>query len=371
MTRALRIGIAARALSLPYGGVREYLGATLRALMELGAPHQFFVYYADACHVGMAPGAAEVVLRAPHKGVWDHAVLPLRLAHDRPDVVWFPHNVSALGVRAPAVVSVMDLLYFPVPEFGGREYPWADTLYMRLMIPRSLRAARRIMTISDWTARDAERLLGIPRSAMRTIPLAPGVAAPPSRAECMRVRQVYGLARPYFLYAGTLSPRKNVRLLVEAFGRLKDELPHDLVLVGAPGDREQRIDDLLTRYGIAARVRRLGLVPRADLSALYGAADAFVFPSRYEGFGLPPLEAMACGCAVVCSNATALPEVTGEAALLFDPDDVEALVEHLRLLAHDRALRASLVSKGFAQAARFDYTRTAAAILALLEDAAG
>ncbi|HWQ12459.1 MAG TPA: glycosyltransferase family 1 protein [Roseiflexaceae bacterium] len=369
MAQSLHIAISARALNLPYGGVRECVEGTIRELLRLGSPHRFTLYYADSRWLGAHPDAQEVYLHAPHKFLWDHAVLPARLARDRPDVVWYPHNVSSLGLRLPSVVTVHDLLYFSVPEFPQREYAWPDTVYMRLMIPYSLRRARRVITVSDWTAHDVKRLLGVPHEKLRTVHHAPGEGFGPQPAAAKRVGEAYGLHRPFFFYAGTLSPRKNVRVLVEALGRLRDELPHDLVLTGGPGYIETPLDDLVARYGLAGRVRRLGLVPRADLAALYSAAEALVFPSRYEGFGIPALEAMACGCPVICSNATSLPEVVADAALTFDPQDVAALAGHMRAIAGSRALRGRLAAAGLARAGAFSYTRAAREVLAVLEEA--
>src|SRR4029079_11022849 len=129
-------------------------------------------------------------------------------------------------------------------------------------------------------------------------------------------------------------------------------------------------DDLLLKHGIASRVKRLGAVPKDDLVALYNAAAAFVFPSLSEGFGIPPLEAFACGCPVICSNATSLPEVVGDAALMFDPQDAHALAAHLQAAASDAGLRERLRRAGFERVRQFSYTRTAQELLGLLEDAA-
>ena len=171
--RSLHIAISARAMSFLFGGVKEYITAIVRELLNVNVHHRFSIYYADANLIGTNIAANEVYLAASHKFVWDHWVLPQRLIHDKPDIVWFPHNVSSYMLKLPTVVSVMDMLYFRVPEFPHREYAWLDTLYMRAFIPQSLRRARRIMVISDWTGHDVNRLLGIPYEKLRTIYLAP------------------------------------------------------------------------------------------------------------------------------------------------------------------------------------------------------
>jgi glycosyltransferase involved in cell wall biosynthesis len=357
-------------MSFPFGGVKEYVTSVIRELLELNSAHRFTLYYADRALIGTNPTAQEIYLPAAHKLLWDHWALPRQLAKLRPDVVWFPHNVSSLGLTRPTVVSVMDMLYFPLPEFPQREYAWLDTCYMRAFIPRSLRCANRVMAISNCTAHDITRLLSIQAKKIQTIYLAPGrefqpLAEPQSRA----VRTTYGLDRPFFFYAGTLSARKNVRLLIEAFGRVQHDLPHDLVITGGTWLIDVPFDDLLRKHGIAGRVKRLGTVSKDDLVALYNAAEAFVFPSLYEGFGIPPLEAFACGCPVICSNATSLPEVVGDAALLFDPHDAQALAAHLKAVVSDAGLRERLRQAGFERVREFSYTRTAQQLLGLLEDA--
>ncbi len=373
----LSIAVSGRAMGHAVGGVREYTREMVRELVAADSPHRFTLYYADrglaGTHGGRGDRVREVFLPAPHKLAWDHWALPRALRHDRPDVVWFPQNVISLGLRMPAVVSVMDLLYFRVPEFPRREYLWPDILYMRAMIPRSLRQARRVACISEWTRRDAQRLLGIDPAKMRAIPLAPSRAfLDRAAADPAEVRRRYGLDRPFFFYAGTRSVRKNIRCLFEAFARCHRDLPHDLVLTGGGGHVvvEDRAEDVLDRHGLRGRVKVLGLIPQEDLAALYGAADAFVFPSRYEGFGLPPLEAMARGCPVVSSTATSLAEVVGDAALTFSPDDPDQLAQHLRAVAGDPALRARLRAAGLAHSARFSYADSARQLLRLLEEAA-
>jgi glycosyltransferase involved in cell wall biosynthesis len=211
----------------------------------------------------------------------------------------------------------------------------------------------------------------MPREKITTIYLACGGEFRPAlETERTAVKRKYGLTRPFFFYAGTLSPRKNLRLLIDAFGRIQRAIPHDLVITGGGGYIEIPLNDLIAQHGMSERVRRLGVVPKDDLIALYGAADAFVFPSLYEGFGIPPLEAFACGCPVLSSNATSLAEVVGEAALTFDPHDADTLAGHLHAVGTDAALRERLIQAGYERVRQFNYVRTAAGVLAMIEEAA-
>ncbi len=369
--KRLHIAIVARALSHNFGGVREYVESLIDNLIAMGTPHHYTIYYSDRRLIGRFPTATEVAIPSFHKLIWDHWLLPLRLRQDRPDVAWFPQNNISLGVNCPTVVSVTDLLYFPIPEFPRREYAWADTLYGRISMPRSLRQATRIMAISDHTAYDITRLIGIDASKIRTIHLAPAARYRRlTAAECAPTQQKYNLRRPFFFYAGILSPRKNVRVLVEAFGKIAGEIEHDLVLTGGPSSLEIPFTDLTERYGIRGRIHRLGKVSGDELVALYNLADAFVFPSLYEGFGIPPLEAFACGCPVISSAATSLQEVVGDAALIFNPNDSDMLAAHMRAIIANQSLRERLVRAGLERVSSFSYQRAAQELLTLLEEAA-
>jgi len=367
----LHIAIVARALSHDFGGVREYVESLIGELIGMGTPHRYTIYYSDRRLIGRFPIASEVAITAPHKLIWDHCLLPLRLRRDRPDVAWFPQNNISLGINCPTVVSVTDMLYFSIPEFPRREYAWADTLYGRISMPRSLRQAARIMAISDHTAYDIRRLIGIDAGKIRTIHLAPAARYRRlTAAECAPTRQKYNLRRPFFFYAGVLSPRKNVRVLIDAFGKIAGEIEHDLVLTGGSCSLEVPFTDLVKRYDIQGRIHRLGKVDADELVALYNLADAFVFPSLYEGFGIPPLEAFACGCPVISSAATSLREVVGDAALIFNPEDPDTLAAHMRAVVTNQALRERLVKDGLERVSRFSYRRAARELLTLLEEAA-
>lgn len=180
-----------------------------------------------------------------------------------------------------------------------------------------------------------------------------------------------GLVRPYVLAVGNLEPRKNLPGLLRAFARLAPEVPHDLVLVGAEGWLTGEIHATLDELRLGGRVRMTGFVEDADLPAWYGAADLFVYPSLYEGFGLPVLEAMACGAPVVTSNVSSLPEVAGDAALLVDPSDVDSIAEEMRRGLTDAALALDLRRRGQLRAADFTWDRTAEQTVAVYREVAG
>jgi glycosyltransferase involved in cell wall biosynthesis len=361
MSKPLHIAIVARAMSHPVGGVREFVRDVCDALMALGSEHRFTFYYADPELLGRYPDANEKLLSASHKLLWDHWVVPRELKKDDPDVVWFPHNVMALNCSFPAALTIYDMLYFDVPDFATREYAKLDCLYMRKFIPRSINRARKVMTISDWTARDAHNILGTPMEKMRTVYLAAGPE--------FRVLDPKPVAdTPFFFYAGTLSPRKNTRRLFEAFGKIAQDVPHDLVLTGGGQMLEVDHSDIVAEYGLESRIKRRGLVSKQELVELYNSATAFVFPSLYEGFGIPPLEAFACDCPVISSDATSLSEVVSDAGLIVDPLDVDALAAAMKRVVTEEGLRESLICAGRERAKQFSYAKSAREILEVLED---
>jgi len=270
--------------------------------------------------------------------------------------------------RTPVVLTVHDLTLLRLPEVG--------TAALRRSVRRAAAeagAARLVIADSEATRRDLIELAGVAPAAIRVVPLGVGAEFRPQPVAAARaaVTTRFGLTEPYLLHLGTVEPRKNLPLLVEACARLWREgrLTHRLVLAGPPGWGSAALEASIARHGVGDRVRRLGRVADAERPALYGAADAVLIPSVYEGFGLPLLEAMACGAPAVASDAGALPEVAGDAALLLDPRDAQAWAEAIAALLGDPALAARLRTAGPPRAAAFTWARCARETLAVYREA--
>ena len=278
-------------------------------------------------------------LRRPHV---ESAVGPVDVVHDMGYVV--PPS------RAPLVATVHDLLFLRYPE----HYTWHTRAVLRRGLSLALRHARLVMCPSEATI-EACRAAGFGSDRLRLVPWGVRAAAPdPPSAGAVLDR--FRLRRPYVLFVGTVEPRKNLRRVLSAFDGLgRRDL--DLVLVGPRGWRE---DLSAVAAPLGERVRRLDSVPRRDLPALYGAAGAVVYPSLAEGFGLPVLEAMAAGAAVITSAGTAMEEVAGDAAVLVDPLDANAISEGIARILDDRQLAQDLRSRARARAATFTWDRSAA-----------
>ena len=273
-----------------------------------------------------------------------------------PDLVHYPANFGSFMGREPFVVTVHDLSFMRHPEW----FRWSRALYYRNAARRSVHRARRVIVDSEATATDVKKFLGIDAKKIDVIPL--GLDASWHQAEedsITRVRQQYALPEQYFLYAGTLEPRKNVPRILSAWDRIAGETSRDLVLAGRVGWKAEAIEKALAQVRYPERVHRPGFVDDGDLPAVMSGAATFVWPSLFEGFGLPPLEAMACGTPVISSNSSSIPEVTGDAALLVDPESVDALAEAMRALSDSPALAKELSEKGLARVRPFTWTRTA------------
>jgi glycosyltransferase involved in cell wall biosynthesis len=262
------------------------------------------------------------------------------------------------------VITICDVTPLLFPGTHGRMNVW----HHRLALPEILRRADRVITISNCSKRDIMRIYGLPDRKVSVTLLAaderfcPDPVGVPGSA-------LAALPRPYILNVGTLEPRKNLEGLLRAFARAcQAGVPHTLVITGARGWGRSRLAPLPRELGIADRVVFTGFVPDEDLPHLYAGADFFVYPSLYEGFGLPVLEAMASGTPVITSNLSSLPEVAGDAALLVDPRSEAELAGAMVRLAGEAGLGAALRVRGLDRAAEFSWRRTADETLAIYRD---
>ncbi len=282
------------------------------------------------------------------------------------------HGLDARMVgqgRAKRVVTIHDISQYSQRFSGPR--------HSRKMIRRyrrSIEGADRIIVTSRFTREEILRFFRIPEEKISVVPL--GVDArmrPRSAEEIEPVLRRYGIRAPYLLHVGRIEARKNVRRTLEAFARVRGRLarPVEVVLAGGRGHGGEEVPQAIERLGIRESIRPIGFVSREDLPFLYAGAELLLFASLYEGFGLPVLEAMACGTPVLTSNVTSLPEVAGDAALQVDPRDVEAIAEGLVRLLEDPLLREGYVSRGLERAARFGWDRTARETLAVYREVAG
>jgi len=294
-------------------------------------------------------------------------LLPLERGLRGIDVFHATNYATPRSRNTPIVLTVHDLALLRYPELG--------TAALRRLVggvAAGVAVARRIVADSEATARDLRELLAVPASRLRVV--YPGCDPAFFRIDaeaCHAVLARHGLRAPYLLHVGTLEPRKNLVHLLRAYQRartLSTDLP-PLLLAGADGWGAAAVRAAIEGLALGEHVRLIGHIPAGDLPALYSAAALFVYPSRYEGFGLPALEAMACGAAVITSDVASLPELVGDAALRVDPDDMPALADAIVRVLTDSALRNALQQAGPLRAAAFTWDRCARAMLAVYDEA--
>lgn len=304
------------------------------------------------------------------RALWMQVQAPRLLRRLRADVVHFTNGMVPVVSAVPTVVTIHDMSLTLYPEF----HPLRRVLLNRPFVNLAARRADAIITVSESARRDIVRLYGIDASRVHVVHEA---AAPAFRVirdpfELQRVRQRHGLAERFILYVGTIEPRKNLPTLIDAFARRRaaGDLPHQLVCAGPYGWLSDDIEAQIDRLNIRDAVRFTGYVPFDELPAIYNLAEMFVFPSVYEGFGLPVVEAMACGTPVVTGSVAALNEVAGDAAERVEVLDAAALGDTLVALALNRERREDLARLGLSRAAEFSWQRAAADTLNVYRQAA-
>lgn len=336
-------------------GIGQYTARLLAALRRVAPQHTYL-------EVGWGK---EPAMRLHNRLLWQQLLAPRQAQRLHADLLHAPGFDAPAWKPCPVVLTCHDLIGMLFP----RNLPPISRLYWARWLPFSVRFADAIIADSHATQRDIVRLLAIDPSRITVIPL--GVDPhfrPQEAAEIARVRAAHRLPRAYLLFVSTLEPRKGIDTLLDAFAAVHSQRPDlALVIAGKRGWYWQALLDRMAALGIAAHVHLLDYVPASDLAALYSGASVFVFPSRYEGFGLPVLEAMACGVPVITTNVSSLPEVAGDAALLTPPDDAATLAAAIEAVMGQPALQAELRARGVAQAQRFTWERTAAATLAVYE----
>lgn len=288
-----------------------------------------------------------------------NAPLPAELFSGRCDLYHSPDFTLPPLARARGVVTVHDLSFLRVPECA---LPSLRS-YLERVVPRSVARAKHVLADSSNTRDDLVALLNVAPEKISVVPAGVELRFAPMSDEDLlaTVRARYGLPERFILSVGTLEPRKNFPGLIAAYAemRRRTALPHGLVIAGREGWLYDAIYKQVAVEGVAEHVRFLGFAADADLPALYNLAELVAYPSLYEGFGIPPLEALACGIPVVCSNTSSLPETVGDAALTVDPHDTAALAEAMSAALTDPALRAQMVERGLAQAAKFTWRAAA------------
>ncbi len=382
----LRIGLMLRAVD-EYDGAGVYIRQLCDALFEMDRLNQYVLFYMHEKQLGRYARVANVrerVVKARGKLLWDQIHVPWAARRENLDVL-FHHKFSIpLFAPCPTVVQQRGTEYWTFPEYYTRLADRVNRWYNMVGIPLFCRSAARVLTNSNSLAVELETLAGVPREKMSTVYAAADSRFVPITDQTLleRARAKYDLpSSAFFLmvvkgyarieYAGkALCPRKNVEGTLTAYARVRDSVPDcpPLVILGA-GVANRLTPNVLREYVDPTAVIIPGLIDHADMPALYSLAGALLFPSYYESFGIPLVEAMACGCPVITSNAPACPEVVGDAALVVPPDDVAGLALAMTRILREPGLSANLRARGLVRAQHFSWSESARRLLAELNRA--
>lgn len=368
----MKVGINAHALGLGIGGIETYVRNIVQGIGSLDPCGDYTLFLNAPLPVDAIPGAEHmrrVVVRPEHVVVRNLITLPLAIARERVDLVHVQMAAPPL-CPAPIVVSLHDLVHERYPQFFTRD----AALQFRALVPLTVRRAAAVLTISEFSKQDIVRRYCVPPDKVTVTYCAADPAFRPihDEARLTAIRTSYGTGDRYILCVGNLEPRKNLKTLIAAYVKLRQAgaIRHKLVLVGRKAWYYDGIFAAARDSGYGDDLVFTDYVPHEDLVGLYNAADVFVYPSIFEGFGIPPLEAMACGTPVVTSNTSSLPEVVGDAGVMVDPLDTEALASAIATILSDDALRSRLSARGRERSALFSWEAAARATLDVYRRAA-
>jgi len=372
----VNIGLDARKLG--DGGIGTYIRNLVAALRRLPGERRF-VAFVDPRDSGVLDTTgessgcpplrplAEVVVRAAKYSILEHFVVARAARRAAVDLFHAPHYTLPLGWTGPAVVTIHDLTHVRL----GNYFPAGAAAYARIVAGAAARRARLVIAVSEHAKSDVVRMLGIPAPRVRVVPngVSPHFRGR-SSADVARFARERSLPTDYLLYVGARKRHKNLQLLLRALALMKPESRPPLVLSGSPWRPTEPLARLAQQLGLATLVHFAGpSLDDRELSCLYSGAALYVHPSLAEGFGLPPLEAMACGVPVLASSSGSLPEVLGDAATLLDPTDLGVWAEEISALLTDQARRAPMIRRGIERARGFTWERTATLTLEVYEQA--
>ncbi|MDI6858528.1 MAG: glycosyltransferase family 1 protein [Dehalococcoidia bacterium] len=360
----MKIAIDAHMVGHQATGNETYTLNLIDALARLDGAGREYTVYVDRRGLSSLPpslnGRVRVRVLPLHSPlVRIPFLLPVELWRRRADVAHMHYILPPVVPRCATVLTVHDISFERYPDFFSR----SELLRARTLVPFSARRADVVIAVSEFTKADLVSFYGIDPEKIVVTSAAPAPHFHPldDRRRIDAVRREYGIDGPFILYVGNIQPRKNLRRLIEAFAATacESDIPHRLVIVGKKAWLHSPVLEAARASRLSERITFTGYVPDKDLPALYNAADLFVYPSIFEGFGLPVLEAMSCGTPVITSNTSSLPEVGGDAAVYFDPLDAGDIARAIRAALADPELRSRLSARGLARAKEFSWAATA------------
>ena len=361
----MRIGIDATALPAQPVGAGNYIIQFVKALAKMDIDYELIVFAQkskrDLFDIPNDENLHWVIVpdKSPmYRLIWEQTTFPRLVHRAEVDILHSLHYTQPIRLGCPSIVTIHDMTFFLFPDLHTR----SKRLFFPFAIRSSVRRADALIAISESTRQDSIRLLGVSPQKIFTTQL--GITdefrVVKDNELLASVREKYDLPEEFVLYVGLVEPRKNIPFLIRAYKSLADEgIKHNLVIVGRIGWMYQEVFKQIEELGLEGRVQFTGYLPQDDLPMVYNLASLFVYPTKYEGFGLPALEAMACGTPVVTTAISSLPEIVGDAGMLIPPGDEQALASAMAEVLHDSTLFNQLRTRGLQRSEHFTWERTA------------
>jgi glycosyltransferase involved in cell wall biosynthesis len=349
------------------GGVKHYTKTLLPLLFKLGVQHQYVLMYQNPKLVGTYAAFSnveEIVSRMPGTMLWDQLAVPWISRNQKLDIIFNPKFSIPLLHPAKKVFVLHGSEWFAIPG----HFKWYDRLYCWTLVPWYCRRADAFVAVANKVKEDAVHYVHAEPS--RIFPIHNAIDPEQfhfidDHVQLQAVRERYKLPESFVLWVGQIESRKNIKRLLRAFAKVAEEFPHQLVIAGEQRWSTRGELSEIGQLGLEGRIQFIGWVSHTDLPAIYRLADLFAFPSLYEGFGIPLVEAMACGCPIVTATTCSPPEVVDGAAILVDPYDVDAIAQGMRSVLSDATLRGEAIARGLQRAKDFSWEKCAREVLAM------
>lgn len=363
----MKIAIDARGINWYRGtGIGTYTEKLLKYILNLDNETNYNLYWSGENYDEFKKVNTKIIMASKkHHRFFEQYYFPNNISNEKVDIFHMPQNGIGMNDTIPCkkIITIHDLIPFVMPETVGKGY----LIKFLKEVPKAIESADAILTVSEWSKKDILRFVPIDEKKIFVTPLsADDKYKPLNKDKCkLFLGKKYNINKPFILYIGGFSPRKNVRSLMIAFSKIYQSLnsEYNLVIIGANKDDCSYLNELSINLNLASNIIFTGFVPENHLPILYNACDVFVYPSFYEGFGLPPLEAMSCGTPVITSNVSSIPEVVQDAGILINPYDTSVLMDSLLKILNDENLRNDLKQKGLERAKNFSWEKTAAKTL--------
>lgn len=357
----MKIGIYARGLSKKTGGVKEAIENISKAIIDIAKDKdEIYIIHNLKEKYFNSPkkNVKEILLKSSSKIICDYILAPKVINNLKLDVVVFPKNVIPFFVKTKKVLIVHDMIYY-LPHLNA--YKPLDTFYMKFMIKNSCQRADKIIAISQSTKRDLINILKIKKHQIKVVYWGTDNFFKKLPSEKLKTtKKKYSLNKDFIFYSGSITPRKNIIRLVKAYNLAREKINLDLVITGTVLRKNKEEMRLISQ---SRGIKLVGFVPKEDLRNLYNLAKIYIYPSLYEGFGLPVLEAQACGCPVICSNTSSLPEVGKDSVYYINPYNEKDIANAIIKLSTNPKLRKQLIKKGYQNIKRFSWKKSAQKIL--------